>query len=572
MIRRNIDKILADGNGRQLLWLFVLTVLCIVGAIAIATFIFDDDVLSWQDVVGLFLDPGVFGSFADKGHDIFRLALALLSVFLFSALLVSVFTNVFENISSSVREGNRRYSLKKHILILGGGHLLEGLINQFRDAKQTIVVMSPSRPQIDSNFIYYRGRIDDYEQLKSACVASADTIYIIGEDDELAHDAMNLHCMDMVKELCKDSCEDIHCYITLKEQASSEVFQYLKQNETGHLLLVDVINDYEYAAEQLLVNTDFLPVIRQGDDKTSHIIILGIGSVAQAVAYTAAHISHYPTGKKTKITFIAEGMRKWMDDLVIARPGLFDLSVFTYISDKGEIETHMPEESKGDYIDVEWEFVDSYESSALSKKSLCDAVMDCTESVTIYVCHEDAKRATSSVLHMPKVVYDKAYNIAVYLTSSTDIIDRANQSGMYGNITIFGGESCNRRASLTQRSKYGKRVNFIYDKAYGNPPSKDEEEAWYKIPEAHKYSSIYCANAMFLRLKCFDMNGDRRPIYEAEHRRWMMSVLLMGYAAGDVTDKKRFIHADIVPFDALSKDEQEKDKILIDAMDYILSN
>lgn len=570
MIKRKIDKILAEGNGRQLLWLLALTLLCIGGAIAIATFVFDDDILSWQDVVGLFLDPGVFGSFADKGHDFFRLALALLSVFLFSALLVSVFTNVFENISLSVREGNRRYSLKKHILILGSGHHLEGLIRQYKDNNQTIVVMSSSRPQMDSKVIYYRGRIDDEEQLRSACVEAADTIYIIGEDDELAHDAVNLHCMDMIKELCKDSREDIHCYITLKEQVSSEVFQYLKQNETGHLLLVDVINDYEYAAEQLLVNTDFLPVIKQGDDKSSHIIILGIGSVAQAVAYTSAHISHYPTGEKTKITFIAEGMRKWMDDMVIARPGLFDLSVYTYISNDGKVERHTPDESAGDYLDVEWEFVDSYESSVLSQNLLQNAVANSI--VTIYVCHEDAKCAMSSALHLPRPVYDSAYNIAMYLTSSTDIIDRANQSGMYGNITIFGGDSYNRKTSLIQRSKYGKRVNYIYDKAYGNPPSKDEEEAWYKIPEAHKYSSIYCANAMFLRRKCFDMNGDRRPIYEAEHRRWMISVLLMGYTAGDVTNKKRFIHADIVPFEALTEAEQEKDKILIDAMDYILSS
>ena len=96
------------------------------------------------------------------------------------------------------------------------------------------------------------------------------------------------------------------------------------------------------------------------------------------------------------------------------------------------------------------------------------------------------------------------------------------------------------------------------------------EQAWYSICEADKYSSIFCANAMPLRRACFDMEGDRRPIYEAEHRRWMMSELIMGFAPGAKTDKKRFIHADIVPFDDLTKEEQDKDQILIDAMDYIL--
>lgn len=570
MVKRKLDLILSEGHGRQLLWLLAVTIVCVAIAVFIATVVFHDT-LEWQYVVGLFLDPGVYGSFPDKGHDVFRITIALLSVFLFSALLVSVFTNVFENISSSVREGKRKYPLSNHIVILGTGHHLRGILNQYRNSKKTIVVLSEKKPIVDSNIIYYNGRRDNYKELKEAYVDKADTIYIIGEDNENAHDATSLRCMDIIKELCVNSDKDIHCYITVNEQVSSEVFQYLKQNQTGHLLLVDVINDYEFAAEQLLVNTDFLPIIKQGEDKSSHIIIFGTGRVAQAVAYTVAHISHYPTNSKTRITFIGEGMRKWMDDLVIARPGLFELSNYTYISHDGSIEKKYPNAKFGDYIDVEWEFIDTYESSVLVQKYLKDSIANPQELVTLYVCHEDAETATSSVLHLPRIAYDKAYNIALYLTSSADLIERANQTHMYGNITIFGMEASDRTSSLTTRSKYGKRVNYIYDKAYGNPPSVDEEEAWYKIPEAHKYSSIYCANAMFLRRKCFDMSGDGLPIYEAEHRRWMMSELLMGFKTGKETDRKRFIHADIIPFENLSEDEQKKDKILIDAMEYILN-
>ena len=573
MIKRKFDKILSEGKGKQLLWLLVLCLLCIAGALAYSHWCIKDvEKYPWQYVIGMFLDSGVFGcNYEGKDFDFFSLILSLLSVFLFSALLVSVFTSVFENIASSVKEGDRRYRLKNHILILGGGHHLKELIEQYKDSDKTIVVMSPSRPKMDSKVIYYHGKIDDYEQLKSANVATADTIYIIGENGDPAHDAVNLRCLDLVKGLCKDLTKDIHCYITLKEQVSLEVFHYYKLNETGHLLLVDVINDYEYAAEQLLVNTDFLPVIKKGEDKASHLIILGIGPIAQAVAYTAAHISHYPTDRKTKITFISEGMRKWMDDMVVARPGLFELSVYKYISADGTEENHAPAPQL-DYLDVEWEFVDTYESSALSQKILNDAVMDKSELVTVYSCHKDPKMATASVLHLPRAVYENAYNIAVNLVSATDLIARANQSGMYGKITIFGGVSSNSGTSLIQRSKYGKRVNFVYDQAYGNPPSKDEEEAWYKIPEAHKYSSIYCANAMFLRRKCFDIKGPHEPLYEAEHRRWIMSALIMGYHAGEVTDKEKFIHADIMPYENLPESEQKKDKILIDAMKHILSS
>ena len=68
------------------------------------------------------------------------------------------------------------------------------------------------------------------------------------------------------------------------------------------------------------------------------------------------------------------------------------------------------------------------------------------------------------------------------------------------------------------------------------------------------------------------MNADRLPIYEAEHRRWMMSELLMGYRTGEKTDRSHFIHEDIIPFEQLTSGEQEKDKILIDAIDEILAD
>ena len=77
---------------------------------------------------------------------------------------------------------------------------------------------------------------------------------------------------------------------------------------------------------------------------------------------------------------------------------------------------------------------------------------------------------------------------------------------------------------------------------------------------------------MFLRQLCYNLQGERLPIYEAEHRRWMMSVLLMGYQYGETTDRKKYIHADIIPFKELPPSEQDKDKILIDAINEILAD
>ena len=61
---------------------------------------------------------------------------------------------------------------------------------------------------------------------------------------------------------------------------------------------------------------------------------------------------------------------------------------------------------------------------------------------------------------------------------------------------------------------------------------------WNALSRASRFSSVYSANGYDLRRRCFDfLNKDRRSVYEAEHRRWVMSELLMGF--WPVTDEER---------------------------------
>lgn len=67
------------------------------------------------------------------------------------------------------------------------------------------------------------------------------------------------------------------------------------------------------------------------------------------------------------------------------------------------------------------------------------------------------------------------------------------------------------------------------------------------------------------------MDTDIEEVYEAEHRRWMMSEFLMGFRYGPKRGKVLFTHNDLVSFEDLPKEEQNKDKILIDNWNYILT-
>ena len=230
----------------------------------------------------------------------------------------------------------------------------------------------------------------------------------------------------------------------------------------------------------------------------------------------------------------------------------------------------------GDFLDVEWQFVDADDSSELARQILRDEATNPAVILTLCVCSMNDKRNIESVLHLPEEVYGRAQtttgakNIAVYIKDSHEVVRFANLTGMFSDITVFGPNAGDYMKSLTARSRYGKRVNYVYDQKYGNPPSPNIENAWYKCSESDKSSSIYCANAMFLRNLCFDMNGDRMPVYEAEHRRWVMSELIMGFKPGKIRDKQYFIHNDIIPFDELPEKEKVKDQDIIDAMPDII--
>ena len=572
--KRKIDQLLAKGSGEQLGWLCALTLFIIGIAILVVKLFFFGD-MAWEDVVGIFIDSGY--SLEPGAHYWFRLILAILSTFVFSALLISVFTNIFDNISESVQNGERRYRLKGHVLVIGKGTSLSNVVRALLDKGKTVVVLCGDNPELGNEVYYYHGTQTDENDILSARPYDAECIYLLGDDSDPNHDALNLRTLSILKKAVPVSDRKIPCFLSIREQETKEVFHFMKNasetNDSESGLMVNIVDEFEYYAEQLLVGTDFLPVIKSSDDKSARFIIFGSGQVAVSTALELAHICHYPSfarnGRRTVITMIDSGISSCYQSMQAAHASLFGMSHHSFISGSGIRTEHTPE-AENDFLDIEWEFIEAGCNNPLSRKIICEAAGNPCEELRLLVCLEDSHEAIECALHLPEASHS-ASRTALYLNDSADIVNLAVSTGMFGDITIFG--LANEKISdplMDDRLKHGQKVNYIYNKAYVNPPAASPEEAWYSISEADKCSSIFCACALPLRKRCFDIDSDRMTVYEAEHRRWMMSALLMGYKPGPVKDKKRFIHPDIVPFDSLSEEEKEKDRILIDAIDYIL--
>lgn len=574
-LKRKLDRILAKDSGKQLGWLCTITLSIIIIAVLIVKLFFAEGDFSWEDVVAVFLDPGY--SLEAGPHYWFRIILAILSTLVFSALLISVFTNIFDNISESVNNGERRYRLKGHVIVIGEGGSTPSVVQALLDKGKTVVVLSGNDPEFGKEVYYYRGNQTDEAEILSTRPYDAECIYLTGNASDPNHDALNLRTLAILKGAVPATDRRIPCFISIREQEVKEVFQYMKSASEsdgfGSGLMVNIIDEFEYYAEQLLVGTDFLPVIRSSEDKAAHFVIFGSGQIAVSTAVEIAHICHYPSfsqfGRRTVITMIDPDISECHQTMLAAHPTLFEMSRHSFISGSGVRTEHVPV-PENDFLDIEWEFVEAGHNASIPREMIESSAKDESTELRILVCIEDPHKAVECVLHLPEAARSTS-RTALYINDSDDIIQLALSTGMYGDITVFGLANKSITDPLMEnRLKLGQRVNFIYNKAYVNPPASSPEEAWYPISEADKCSSIFCACALPLRKECYDIEVEQLSVYEAEHRRWMMSALLMGYKPGPVKDKKRFIHPDIVPFGSLSEDEKNKDKILIDAIDYIL--
>lgn len=662
-LRRSFERTLSQGRGTQLLWLLALILVIILIFWCIVVWGFHDGRLQWQDLLALFLDPGCFGGPGD--HDIFRLVVALLGMFLFSALLISIVSNMFENIADSFKNGHSRYHHRDHVLILGGGHQLFSMISSLleedcRYKKNQIVVLTVQNVddlrtrlfsffngkkgrELEKRLTLYYGERDNENHLKTKDLApNASVIYIIGEDGEVDHDSLSLRCSRSLRTICTGEGANIPCYLVLQDSASMDVYRFVKNAESGEdsRLKVDVVDANEYTAEQVLVvdhqgkggaaypvidyqkidrredgSFEAVPGISEDSDRHVHVVVAGLTQMGRAMAFTTAHICHFPNFKggknRTVITFVDTDMEAKMSRFVSSMENLFRLSHYRYLSvaEDGTVRAreYAPDPGYGDFLDIEWEFLDADICSVGMSRLLKTWAADDKQALSLMFCLDRQEENTFASLHLPGIIYRKGCPIFVHQQDYGDILRNAQLTRHFGNLHIFGMASDIQDDPLyLRRSRNGQEVNFIYDQAYG-AKHETAAEAWYTIPEAHKLSSIYCANALPIRARSFGMetldlsrmNPDElRSLYETEHRRWTMSSLLLGYGALDTETrndlarrigsedetvrkaakaenkrlKGQFLHMDITPYDDLTPGEQGKDEIILKKYSLIVRN
>lgn len=435
-IRRKFEGLLAEGRGIQLFWVF-----CFIGLFAflflgLSKVLFGPDAFCWQDIIALFLDPGVFAGHGS--HDIFRLIITLVGLFLFAAVLISIVSNIFENITDSYKKGESRYNFRNHILFIGSNKIIFGMLKAISDnqqyKKQHIVIMTCRQVEAfrdeaaayldDKKFLkrvtFYYDKRDNLENLKRACADTADSIYVIGEDSEPNHDLINLSCLRLLRQIGLKPTAD--CFVMMESQSSMKAYYAFGYNiidnniKTNYAYNKDrkvknneyVFNLNECKAEVLLKNTTERFDSLFFDNSVIFITIIGMTSISRALATTIAYSFHFGGNHKTVITIIDKELKEKRQEFQTRYKTLLHNCECYY--NEYNIENII---QKCTISDISWNFLEESSASdnifnylvSIQKKE------DSREGIgATFICYEDIFKNLATVIS----IRDRIDGISIY--------------------------------------------------------------------------------------------------------------------------------------------------------------
>lgn len=483
---------------------------------------------------------------------------------------------------------------KEHYVIIGGSDIVEGIVEQIFETPQKNGEMPYILIQTSNDVEEFRHKLFsglDIEQQKHIIIRygnrnveqdieklylnKALEVYVIGEetrtdDMESYHDTMNMKCLNLIYDKVKDNSSfaksdkdnRLVCYFMFEYQTTFNVFQYSDiSQDIKERINFKPFYYYEMWAQRVLVckelnpeaEYEYLPLegiegIKKDDDDYAHLVIVGMTRMGTALATQAALMAHYPNfvekNIRTKITLIDENADKEKNFYIDRYDRLFALSNWSYKemvrseSGKDELKTvytYKPTDCEhlgGDFLDVEWEFI----QGTVAQLELQKYIEDCaskTLKMTIAICKDEPSRCLAAALNLEWRIYDKAMQVLVYNRYDDALIEKLKnkeESEVYSpfknKLKAFGMASkCFRKDILKDSDNLAKEFHKVYNKG------QDVE-----IEKLTDYwSNVYVSNSLWTKLRCVEIEKeeikaeDKEILVKVEHNRWNIEKLIMSF-------------------------------------------
>mgnify|MGYP003292787088 CR=1 FL=1 len=479
-----------------------------------------------------YMDPGnQYMAMTPKGRAS-AAVMAILGVFLLNGLLISTLTSLFDRRRESWLKGEVRYNYfferHAHHIVIGGTDVAMDVVRQiFRWERGTdrpyIVVLtqrnveefrqelfSTLTPEQQRHVIIYHGSRTSRENIEELSLSTAIGCYIIGEacdhSQETYHDTMNMSALELVADICRTNRNErakLTCRVMFEYQTSFSVYQFSDiSNRVKEFVEFIPFNFYELWAQKVLVCRDLKPhrmtpylplegntcIDSQSDDFV-HLIILGMTRMGTAMAIEAARMAHYPNfetrKRRTRITIIDENMSREKDCFMGRFRALFELASYRYIdfntsdvvapwsNPLADEQLHSPYYGGhlgNDFIDIEWEFIQSPIESIRVQRYIAEAAKDRHARLTIASCLADSNKSLAAAIYLHHSVLECAQQILVYQRGGDHLVKGLAQecyhTPFHSKISPFGmAEGGYDYTAIKIREELCKHVMADYDNA-----------------------------------------------------------------------------------------------------------
>lgn len=345
--------------------------------------------------------------------------------------------------------------------------------------------------------------------------------------------------------------------------------------------------------------------IGRDSDVTVHLVLLGGGDKAEAMALNAALVAHYPnycrdTRLRTRITLVDERVWEMRDRLLQRYTHLFAHSyhrVLDLAEQHPRCTLHRPlhEGSRKDFVDVEWEFVRGDARNGAVRQKLTEWATSDRQLLTVVVCREEDDACLTEAVSLPEAVYEARIPVFCH-AERADLLRLVQQRQTYERVIPYNLEMAD-FGMLRLLKRMGQCVNYVYHHCFSLPkdapitaPAHIDtarmEGLWAEVASLPKqYSNIF--NAMTMCTKMHSLGHDETDwqtycalsmqevdvMTEVEHNRWSLEELMLGYrpmtdeellmVEKDIGLKRRLrderkVHYDLRAFDDLREDETGK--------------
>ena len=206
-------------------------------------------------------------------------------------------------------------------------------------------------------------------------------------------------------------------------------------------------------------------------------------------------------------------------------------------------------------MDIQWELISGNVYDDTIQTYLKHCSLNEGEITTIALCFESSELNASVCLALPVEICKTANQILVRQKESETTVSLIQKLPYRDCVKPFGMMSECYNENLIS-NKYGKLINALYSRISNLSETDKIQQAWDTCSITDKWSSIYCANMIYTRLRSLGLSIDKLnkedlnamlansdiqdDIQATEHNRWNTEKLLLGFSSLSDEEQSEF--------------------------------